>query len=935
MKKKRNTTSKVSSFFGNFLFASVCIAGSVLSVYKFSLSFNQSLTKLNEQPIATITFKYNTAQRKFEDRVIWDRLKQDSPVYNGDIIRTAPLSEATIWFTDGNIMELYESTMAQVYLNESGVSTDLSDGSVGLNSENASSGITLNSGNNTLKIESGAKANATQAETLKVQVQEGSAELSSADGAATQKIESGNLLVVDSSGKTEKVISATVNFPAANEKILFHDSTKYTVNFSWQNQNFDENTKVLLEIATNKSFKNVVFSEKYSNTTTAEVPLENGTYYYRLMPVLSANSTQVDDSIIETVLVSEGKFQLMHAPSPDLLVPAENYEYTYRSKKPAVRFIWSENEYATSWELKIADNPRMQNPLVTQRTSSPSSIISELGHGTYYWQVTPYYSINSIGLEGPSEVSSFVITQSGKLNEPTLYLPTKNGYIDNTTTDGVSFSWKNETEAIEYALVISNDKNLQNPLVKKTTTDNYTLIDPKTENLTDGIWYWAVTQTDVEGNVSDLSEIRSFISAAGTLYQRTVFPPDNYSIADGRLEDTKFTWKTNIPFATKYQVSKDASFNNIVIDELANLSSIKINQLPVGDYYWRIKADTDEIDYSTLPKKFTIMPQLAYPKAKTPEAYGRAVIYKGVPFEFTWDTVPGADYYKLTVYNTDSSEDILVYEENFIESSNCFVDMQALPNGNYRWTIQAFAEETEFSTRRTGVIGSYPFTLKHLIPVKLGEPANNSVFDGIEAYKNPGIATWSSVDEVESSVFYLSKNKNPKNSPIFTVENPKTQVNLIPLQEGTYYWTLTATSVDDLDITAEEIKSFTVKPIPPLLNAVASAPKNSELFNIDYFRKNTKISFNWEPVPDAEIYKVKLIAPDGSVCFEIETKEHSFEITDLTILGKGQYTWQIEAENYYQNKVFQKSGTTISNFTIDLPSVKKPTLQINEVLYGK
>ena len=66
-------------------------------------------SKLNEQPIATITLKYKTAPRKFMDRVVWDRLRQDSPVYNGDTIHTATLSEANTWLNDGNVMEVIEN----------------------------------------------------------------------------------------------------------------------------------------------------------------------------------------------------------------------------------------------------------------------------------------------------------------------------------------------------------------------------------------------------------------------------------------------------------------------------------------------------------------------------------------------------------------------------------------------------------------------------------------------------------------------------------------------------------------------------------------------------------------------------------------------------------------------------------------------------------
>ncbi len=98
---------KVKSKLNDILFVVVCLSCATYSFYTFWQSLNKSLIK-NEKPIATITFKYKTAQRKFADDLIWDRLQQSSPVYEGDTIRTAPLSEATIHFADGNIMNLQE-----------------------------------------------------------------------------------------------------------------------------------------------------------------------------------------------------------------------------------------------------------------------------------------------------------------------------------------------------------------------------------------------------------------------------------------------------------------------------------------------------------------------------------------------------------------------------------------------------------------------------------------------------------------------------------------------------------------------------------------------------------------------------------------------------------------------------------------------------------
>ena len=118
MKKKTKSRLKNSLFVPFCASILVCVFGAAANSFLFYKNFFRALTKLNEEPIATITFKYKTARRKFLDRVVWDRLRQNSPVYNGDTIHTSSLSEATIWFSDGNIMDLSENTMAQVFLSE-------------------------------------------------------------------------------------------------------------------------------------------------------------------------------------------------------------------------------------------------------------------------------------------------------------------------------------------------------------------------------------------------------------------------------------------------------------------------------------------------------------------------------------------------------------------------------------------------------------------------------------------------------------------------------------------------------------------------------------------------------------------------------------------------------------------------------------------------
>ena len=160
MKKKTKSKSKNSLLL--FLFAMfISFLGAAFNSVLFYGSFFRSLTKMNEEPIATITFKYKVAQRKFLERVVWDRLRNNSPVYNGDTIHTSKLSEATIWFTDGNVMELSEDTMAQVFLSQDKtLRAELAGGFAVVDSSDAERGITLSSGGTETIISAGSSVSA-------------------------------------------------------------------------------------------------------------------------------------------------------------------------------------------------------------------------------------------------------------------------------------------------------------------------------------------------------------------------------------------------------------------------------------------------------------------------------------------------------------------------------------------------------------------------------------------------------------------------------------------------------------------------------------------------------------------------------------------------------------------------------------------------------
>ena len=111
MQKKKNIQLRLSDIAAIIL----CTSAMDVSLYFFYGNINKEFVKNAEDQIAVISFKYRSAQRKFSDGVIWDKLRNNSAIYKGDTIRTATSSEATVFFDNGNVLDLHENTLAQIY----------------------------------------------------------------------------------------------------------------------------------------------------------------------------------------------------------------------------------------------------------------------------------------------------------------------------------------------------------------------------------------------------------------------------------------------------------------------------------------------------------------------------------------------------------------------------------------------------------------------------------------------------------------------------------------------------------------------------------------------------------------------------------------------------------------------------------------------------
>ena len=969
MKKKTRSRLSNSLLLPFLITIFVCLIGATTNSWLFYTSFFRALTKQNEQPIATITFKYKTAQRKFLDRVVWDRLRQESPVYNGDTIHTAALSEATIWFNDGNVMDLMENTMAQVFLTEDKTATvELEDGYATVDSSDAENGMTLSSNGVQVAVKSGtslsagsvaqAGPGATGANAgvkgLSVQVLKGSASVQNADGTSLA-IAQGEELNMNTQGASPIPAkpALTVYTPVRNEKILYHTQGTTDVHFSWSNTV----ASTVLQISKDKDFKDVMYRLNSDGLNETDIKLEAGTYFWKLDGSEDGVSEQ---QAINDGQIKSGKIQVIQSLPPSQVAPAENYSYGYRTRNPAVRIIWTESPYASTYKLEVSRSPQMTNPIIEQRTSTTSSIISTLGEGTYYWRVTPYYTLNKVGFALPSETRSFKIEKKGQLTPPELLIPSVNGIVNTeASAKPTSFSWKIENEAQSYNIRIADNEALRNPVVSYETTENFYSLNPNAAKLKDGKWYWGITMRDNEGNTSPVSEIRTFYSMKGVPEQHTVEPADNYNCALTLLPDTKFTWKRNIPdnFVSEFQISSDPGFRNIVYKEPINSTSVRGVNLPLGTYYWRLQSSstTDETQLITPAKTLNVIGNLDEAELSAPGS--RAIARETIPYKFSWKDVQDADYYKITIFRL--SDDKMIYE-NVVYEPEDNVDMfnpsEFVDKANYRWRIQAFANEIPgVSSRRTGRLSEGTFNLVKLRPVEITAPLRGTEFNGVDAVLNPSSARWVTVDDVRKAQFVLIK-ADENNKIIFKIPSDEDMAsgnNVAPktvkldtaegLRPGKYDIIVYAETLDGVDISNTDNKykgQFTILPVEPLDNTTG-LNVNPPLLGAEYLRNPEnprKITLSWAKVPQATDYIVEIKDKKNKVVLtELVEGQTSYEIdflklyeTNKSTFAKGTFKWTVHAirridtdKDGALDKLLQEGPSAESTFATDVPTPKK------------
>jgi len=941
------------------------LLGAAALMALFAMDMDRYSSRSGEKSLGTVVFKKLSATRKAPSGLGWESMRNNSPVYDADTLRTASFSEASVNFDDGTSLDVFANSMLKLDFAAKAKNLEFLSGEISVGSSAAGTSYTISSASGRIDVDKGAKATfSREADRLSVEVSRGSASFVREDGSAQAIYQNQELQVDVKSGEAKLVQRPIVpTSPEPNARLLCMNGggARPSVGFAWILGNegaagskadgardaSQGGRKYELEISRSKDFVEGVLKLQRSEASAslpvaASVPeaaetggggapsaIGEGTWYWRV------RDDRGDESPVR-------RFSLALAEPPRPVFPADGASYAYRRIKPEVRFAWTGMEEAGAYLFELSSDPAFAKTAVRTRSASTSLSVSDLGAGTWYWRVRPIHAYELLGAEPATEQRRLIIAKSEGMGAPRLSTPLDGSLyqVQNAEGLGLSFAWEPQAEAVSYELLVSLAKDLSAPIMTASASLPYIRLTGSScaALRKAGGYYWGVRWKDKEGNLSPASAPRALAGVDGSIAVRLTFPPEGYRIADSLVSNTRFGWKTNVPARTVFQVAGDQGFSQVVYQETVTADTLIGKTWPKGNYWWRLRTfNADGSVFLESPARgFQVVEPFPGAVLQKPAPGATFYLRDRAQADFAWQPVERADYYKVALRSSADGYSAPVFDREFVEATSLAYRLGDLPSGTYRISIQAFAAASEKTTRIIGYIADSDFTYKRITRIRLVSPAEGAHLPGLGARRGETVFSFEDEDEAADAQVIVSA--DPFGQKVVARAMARSGLAKVGrLNPGVYFWTA-AGSLAGFDVSAERRFSFIVEAPPPLPAPETVEPVRGAVIGAAELRDKRSIRLAWSTVPGATHYRIAVYAQGKKepVLAKDMLRATEYEIDDLSILDRGDCAWTAEAQAYDQAGELEQGGLAGKFFfTIDLPTVKKAKPSLKRPAYGR
>lgn len=913
---------KTKSRLVNLIFFLVCSSVSLAFLWLFWQDLNKTSVRDDKTQIATILFKRNIAQRKFSDRVVWERLRQSSPLYDADTLRIAKEAEARIHFKNNAYLNIDENTMLQIFSNKDGsISISLNGGNVSVDTTEVSEdsmpvSIKLDNGS-VMNLEAGSKITASKVQNGEdsFQIQSGNAVVRNEDG-SEESIGSGEAFKITENGVVRKPVCVT-SVTKDVKVVRFEDEQPENITIKWTTSAEAQDAPVRIETSYDKDFS--VIEKVYETTGSSSVTIESSEkkLYWRVYAVENEEEAETGKITVETV------------ENVRPVKPVGNPDFEYRKDPPKVTFAWKGNDFADSYRFEIARPENQSAPVFEKIVESESIALEILSEGDYVWKVTPHYEVNEIGWGKSTDPEPLKVVQNTVLKPVKLSIPPENCTLSSVDgTASVNFAWKSEIKDSEYKIEVSDSPDFVNIVYSENTASTVVSKNFTGEELGEGKYYWRVTRnSSEETEESRVSETRSFeIAEYKAQKVKLLYPPVNYALDEKAVSGLEFAWKT-AEEESLFQISDSPAFDNVIVERKTDSNSVSRLNLKPGEYYWRAGSVKADGEFSSTGN-FTVLAELTAPALTNIVSGSSMIVPSSGIVTLKWDRQPGVDYYRVSLKDSLGNE--ITSKNQTVTDSEITVKLPGLEKSSYKsfdFSVQAVSGKTENRAVRVSPEGKISFSARNPENLVLLSPssASSAEISGLKALREKVNFVWNEKDAVaEGSSSLVIKKLSADGSwhTVKRIENPQKNTSVDSLSPGRYRWTVEASGANGAVLTPERDAYFTISEIPELSVPVLSSPVRNFVIGPEYLKQKRYINFEWQPVKSATDYVFVLYQkmPNGGLRKITEQKlsKNSYRFRNLKKLDIASFEWQVTAYTHGKKGVQEmKSGTASQIFKID------------------
>ena len=888
-------------FLQNSLVVLICLLGMGGTLWFFWKDLDTTFRQMEAKPVAAVSRLDNTVRYLKARRRQWVKLELSSVIHDGDIISTAAFSRAKINFVNGETLEISEDSTVLIHYNHEVIPQfELRQGEIFVQSASFNLALSIPRDSDpaqfsapiavqTAVLDPYTSASLETKNGSVLKVFQGSGTLSS--GGETRRAEAGQSLKTGTDGYFQNDPPVLILSPRNGTRILLTSHGKAPVKFFWHKSDPGKADGILLELSETGSFSSLTGTWYSEDNESAELELEEGTYYWKAF--LAPSHEEIDS----------GRIEIIFTQGPRALFPADASVETFRSGNQEIRFYWTAPEEAEAVLLEVAANSDMSRPRLRQlikmaNSGGGSYVSSEIGPGNWYWRIRPVFpgelsesgAISTLMGAGQSfwrvrpmsagiladdlvsPVNFFTVEETDEppvhdrkqlaslpdtLSIPRLVFPPDNYTLESSRSPDLLFSWANSASH-NGRIQIADRSDFSGFLIRDEEIYGSNI---RCSFLEPGIYYWRIVESDTRAAAPSRLVITPALEAP-----RPESPKENekLNIEDGRA--VTFSWERK-SYANLYRFCLYAEGNNTA---LAEISSLQTNSVHV--YFDTVTAGA-----------------------------------------FRW-TVQGISMPTKTF----SGRNGLVSESHFVIEPREGVEQ----GRQSAWTSPRIANVESYS----GEIHS---------PITLIYPPLGANIPGLESLRSPLEARWAFSEPLANVQLIVSGTSDPASDPKAIIKNlSSSSLTFPPLREGIWYWTIRGDTSYSRGITSGDPFWFNVLPVPLLPSPRIGQPKDRSVIDIEQLTRDKNITFSWEGVRGANAYIFSLYRGSSPPSLIYSTKPEaslSCLFDNLILLNYGNYLWQVEAVNRDRNNVIDQRGIIEQHpFTINIQNTGRLQLQSPE-----